>query len=113
LTHAPARWPAKGWTADETAALDASIKALEGDKTLLENAKGASLGSTGARNTSADDLYERLQAIQNAANLEWPERDPANAEIRADFRFGKFPPRGSASSEPAPEPPTPPAQVKA
>ena len=47
----------QGWTADETTALDNIITAIEGDKTLLENAKGASLGSTGVRNASAESLY--------------------------------------------------------
>jgi hypothetical protein len=81
---------AQGWTADETTALDTAITGIEGDKTLLENAKGASLGSTGVRNASAEQLYAALQTVQNAANIQWLESDPANAEVRADFRFGKF-----------------------
>jgi hypothetical protein len=97
----------QGWTAAETAALDAIITALESDKTLLENAKGASLGSTGTRNVSADNLYAALKTAQNAANIQWPESDPANAQVRADFRFGKFPPKHSAADEPVP-PPVPP-----
>jgi len=97
----------QGWTADETAALDNIITAIEGDKTLLENAKSASLGSTGARNANAESLYAAFQTVQNAANIQWPETDPANAEVRADFRFGKFPPKHSAAD--APVPPTPPA----
>jgi hypothetical protein len=96
----------QGWTADETTALDTIITSIEGDKTLLENAKGASLGSTGVRNASAEQLYAALQTVQNAANIQWPESDPANAEVRADFRFGKFPPKHSAAD--APVPPVPP-----
>jgi hypothetical protein len=96
----------QGWTADETTALDTAITGIEGDKTLLENAKGASLGSTGVRNASAESLYAALQTVQNAANIQWQESDPANAEVRADFRFGKFPPKHSAAD--APVPPTPP-----
>ena len=94
----------QGWTADETSALDTAITGIEGDKTLLENAKGASLGSTGVRNASAEQLYAALQTVQNAANLQWPESDPANAEVRADFRFGKFPPKHSAADAPVPPP---------
>ena len=95
---------AQCWTADETTALDNIITSIEGDKTLLENAKGASLGSTGVRNVSAEQLYAALQTVQHAANLQWPESDPANAEVRADFRFGKFPPKHSAADAPVPPP---------
>jgi hypothetical protein len=96
----------QGWTADETTALTNIITSIEGDKTLLENAKGASFGSTGVRNASAESLYAALQTVQNAANLQWPESDPANAEVRADFRFGKFPPKdhGGHHVEPTPPP---------
>jgi hypothetical protein len=96
----------KGWTADETAALDAAITEMENDKTLLEAAKDASLGSTGKKNVQADDLYDRLLTVQNAANLQWPESDPANAQTRADFRLGKFPPKdhGGHHVEPTPTP---------
>ena len=94
----------QGWTADETTALTDIITAIEGDKTLLENAKGASLGSTGVRNASAEQLYAALQTVQHAANLQWQESDPANAEVRADFRFGKFPPKHSAAAAPVPPP---------
>ncbi len=95
---------AQCWTADETTALDDIITAIEGDKTLLENAKGASLGSTGVRNASAEQLYAALQTVQHAANIQWKETDPANAEVRADFRLGKFPPKHSAAATPEPTP---------
>ncbi len=97
---------AKGWTADETTALDTAITGLESDKTLLETAKDASVGSTGQKNAQADDLYDRLLTVQNAANLQWPDGDPANAQTRADFRIGKFPPKdhGGHHVEPTPTP---------
>jgi len=97
---------AKGWTADETTALDTAITGLESDKTLLEAAKDASVGSTGQKNAQADDLYDRLLTVQNAANLQWPDGDPANAQTRADFRIGKFPPKdhGGHHVEPTPTP---------
>ena len=102
----------KGWTADETTALDNSIKAIEGDKTLLEAAKDAGVGLTGTRNVSVDDLYERLLTIQHAATLEWRDNDPASAQTLADFRLGKFPPRNHPQpDEPAPAP-TPAPQAK-
>jgi hypothetical protein len=96
----------KGWTAADTAALDGAIQAIENDQTLLENAKDAGIGSTGQKNTQADDLYDRLLTIQNAANRQWPDTDPANVQARADFRFGKFPPKdhGGHHVEPPPTP---------
>ncbi len=47
-----------------------------------------------------------LQTVQNEASIQWLESNPANAEVRADFRFGKFPPKHSADDEPVP--PVPP-----
>ncbi len=98
----------RGWTAADTAALDAAIQAIENDQTLLENAKDAGIGSTGQKNVLADDLYDRLLTIQNAANRQWPDTDPANAQTRLDFRFGKFPPKdhGGHHVEPVPTPAT-------
>lgn len=102
----------QAWTADDTTALDKIITAIEGDKTLLENAKGASLGSTGERNASAEQLYAALLTVQHAANIQWKETDPANAEVRADFRLGKFPPKHSAPAT-TPEPPPAPTDAPA
>ena len=103
----------KGWTAADTTALDAAIKAIENDKSLQEAAKDAGIGSTGQKNTLADDLYDRLLTIQNAANRQWSDTDPANVQTRADFRLGKFPPKdhGGHHVEPTPTPtPTPAAK---
>ena len=103
----------KGWLAADSALLDAAMKAIEGDQTLLENAKDAGIGSTGQKNTLAEDLYARILTIQNAANRQWPDTDPANVQTRADFRFGKFPPKdhGGHHVEPPPTP-APAAQAK-
>ena len=97
----------QGWTAAETTALTNIITSIESDKTLLENAKGASVGSTGERNASADNLYAALKTVQNAANIQWPESDPANAQVRAEFRFATFPPKHSVADEPVPPVPPP------
>ncbi|HUB87321.1 MAG TPA: hypothetical protein VMB22_05475 [Verrucomicrobiae bacterium] len=96
----------KGWIAADTTALNGAITDIESDKTLLENSKDAGIGSTGVKNTEADDMYDRLLTIQNAANRQWPDSDPANAQTRADFRFGKFPPKdhGGQHVEPTPAP---------
>ncbi|MBI3852882.1 MAG: hypothetical protein HY298_21720 [Verrucomicrobia bacterium] len=75
-----------------------------------ETAKTTRTGTTGTRNRNANDLYERLLTVQNAANLQWPERDSSNAAVRAEFRLGRFPPRGGSPPKPGPpNPPTPPA----
>jgi hypothetical protein len=42
---------------------------------------------------------------QNAADLEFPATDPANAPARAEFRLGLFPPDHHAPPA-APTPPT-------
>ena len=99
---------ARGWTDAETTALDQLITKMENDKTLLEAAKDAGVGSTTVKNTLADDLNDRLLTIQNAVNRKWPESDPANAQTRLDFRIGKFPPKdhGGHHVEPAPTPAT-------
>ena len=53
---------------------------------------------------------EGLLTIQNAANNQWPERNSANAGIRAKFRLGLFPPRQERKKkETSPAPPAPPA----
>lgn len=70
---------------------------------LLE--PGDKLGDTSARNTAANDLYERQLTRQNAASLQWPATDPANTALRDKFRRGKFPLRRSSSASPAPPPP--------
>jgi hypothetical protein len=44
---------------------------------------------------------------QNAADLEFPATDPANAPVRAEFRLGIFPPDHHVP----PATPTPPAPV--
>ena len=42
--------------------------------------------------------------IQNAADLEWPADDPANAGIRDEFRLNPFPPASGTSLTPQPTP---------
>jgi hypothetical protein len=42
--------------------------------------------------TDDANLYEHILTIQNAADLEFPATDPANAPERAEFKLGIFPP---------------------
>jgi hypothetical protein len=41
-------------------------------------------------NADAADAYEHILTIQNAADLEFPATDPANAPARAEFKLGIF-----------------------
>jgi hypothetical protein len=50
---------------------------------------------SGAKDTTTQkntDAYEHLLTVQNAADLEFPATDPANAHTRAEFKLGSFPP---------------------
>lgn len=99
---------AKGWLPADTTKIDTALTTLSGADGSQETAKSDKLGDTGARNTDANDLYERLLTIQNAANLQWPDTDSVNISLRDQFRLGKFPPHGGAASPPTPPPATPP-----
>lgn len=96
---------AKGWLAADTVKIDAAITTLTGADGSQETAKSDKLGDTSTRNTDANDLYERLLTIQNAANLQWPATDSANTSVRDQFRLGKFPPSHAAAPKPPPTPP--------
>jgi hypothetical protein len=65
------------------------------------------VGQTAFVNTEANDLYDRLLDIQNAADLEWPEDDPANVAARAKFLLGVFPYGGGSGGTTPPTPPAP------
>jgi hypothetical protein len=61
----------------------------------------------GGRNRVANDLYDHLATIQNAADLNYPAENPANAGVRDEFRLDTYPPRGGGSGGTTP-PPAPP-----
>ena len=98
----------KGWLPADSTKLDAAITDMETTEAAQEAAKHA--GGTDARNALANDYYDAILAIQNAANLEFPEDgEDGNAAIRAEFLLDTFPPRGGGSKtkdKPAPPPPT-------
>jgi hypothetical protein len=80
----------KGWTAAETTAFTTVRQTFS------------------TKNADAADLYERLLTIQNAADLQWPVSNPANAGIRDQFRLNTFPPASTtAAATPAATPATP------
>jgi hypothetical protein len=72
---------------------------------VQSKAKISGVAGTDARNALANAVYRDLQLIQNAAHLQWPARNPANAEMRATFKLDSFPPRTSAPAEETSEPP--------
>ena len=107
----------KGWTDADTTAFVAARQSLGTVNVTQQTAKGGAKVSTGQKDADAADLYERLLTIQNAADLQWPATDPANAGVRDAFCLNTFPPsngHGSGPQPPAPAPATTPApQAKA
>jgi hypothetical protein len=97
----------KGWLDADTAALAAAIPALADADTTQEGGITDGVDSTGLRNHDANALYDSLQTIQNAADIQWSAEIAANTGVRAAFRLDVFPPRGGTT--PPPEPPVPPA----
>ncbi len=96
---------AQGWIAADTTQLDDAINALNTADDTQESAKGGPTGATGDRNVAANDLYDGLLAVQNAAHREYPAEDPANIDVRKEFRLDDFPPAPPAGTPPAPTPP--------
>ena len=69
--------------------------------------------TTAQKDTDAATLYENILTIQNAADLEWPATDPANAGVRDELLLGIFPPDHGGNHTPPPTPtpaPTSPAK---
>jgi hypothetical protein len=58
----------------------------------------------------AADAYEYILTIQNAADLEFPATDPANAGGRGQFLLGIFPPDHGGNHAPPPVPSAAPAK---
>ena len=46
---------------------------------------------TGNHNQKANDPFEQFLTFQNAAKLQWPERDSANITVRTEFKLDSFP----------------------
>jgi hypothetical protein len=105
----------KGWTDADTTAFVAARQSLGTVNVTQQTAKGGAKVTTGQKDADAADLYERLLTIQNAADLQWPATDPANAGVRDAFCLNTFPPtqsHGSGPQPPAPVPATTPAPGK-
>ena len=98
----------KGWLDADTGAFENARGKLGDTDQTQEDAKGGAKGATGSRNHVANELYDHLLTIQNAADLQWPAEDQANGPVRDEFRLDTFPPRGggnagaASSTTPAP-----------
>jgi hypothetical protein len=100
----------KGWTDAETNAFT-TARATFGTATPAQQAaKSGAKDSTNTKNADAATLYENLLTIQNAADLQWPAEDLANAGVRDEFRLNTFPPaggNGNGNGNGTPPPATP------
>jgi len=98
---------AKGWSDADTAAYLSVRGTFPTSTQMQQSGKSGAKDATTVKNLDAGGLYERLLTIQNAADLQWPATDPANAGVRDEFRLNTFPPDNHAA--PPTPPPTPPA----
>lgn len=103
---------AKGWLARDTTALGAAIAALSGTDTDQGEAFADRAEMTADLTRGANDLYDEMLRIQNAARLEYPSTQPGTEAARARFLLNSFPPRDRSQPDgginPPPGPPTPP-----
>jgi len=107
-----AAFKTQGWSDKETTAFQTARDNFGPAEHYRETSKGGAMDKTAVKNTDAAQLYVYILSIQNAADLEYPAANPANAGTRAIFRLGIFPPDHGGNSTPAPEPgPTQPPKV--
>jgi len=99
----------KGWTDAETTAFQTARDAFGPAQQYRVKSIGGAKDTTTQKNADAATLYENLLTIQNAAGLEWPAADPANAGVRGEFLLGIFPPDHGGNHAP-PAPPATPAK---
>src|SRR5208282_664376 len=100
----------KGWTDAETTAFQTARNGFgPAEQYRVKSISGAK-DTTTQKNADAATLYENILTIQNAADLEWPAADPANAGVRGEFLLGIFPPDHGGNHTPPPPPPSAPAK---
>lgn len=100
-----AAFKTRGWSDAETATFQTARDAFGPAEQYREQSKSGAKSSTGQKNADANQLYTDVLTIQNAADLQWPATDPANAGVRAEFHLGIFPPdHGGNHAAPAPTP---------
>ena len=102
----------KGWTDAETTAFQTARNGFgPAEQYRVKSISGAK-DTTTQKNADAATLYENILTIQNAADLEWPATDPANAGVRGEFLLGIFPPDHGGNHAPPPAPPAPQTPAK-
>lgn len=95
----------KGWTDAETTAFATARSGFGPAEQVRKQSIGGAKDSTTTKHADAATLYENILTLQNAADMEWPATDPANAGVRGEFLLGVFPPdHGGNHTPPAPKP---------
>ena len=98
----------KGWTDAETTAFTTVRGTFPASTQTRQSGQSDAKKATALKDTDAADLYEHLLTIQNAADLQFPAINPANAATRDEFRLNTFPPDNhTPPAPPAPPQPTP------
>jgi len=97
----------KGWSDTETTTFQTARDGFGPAEQYRVQSISDARDTTTVKDADADTLYENVSTIQNAADLQYPATDPANAGARAKFLLGVFPPdHGGNHSQPAPQPTT-------
>src|ERR1017187_957116 len=81
----------KGWTDADTTAFTVVRGTFPASTQSQQSGQSDVKKATTLKDTDAADLYEHLLTIQNAADLEFPATNPANAATRDEFRLNTFP----------------------
>ena len=100
----------KGWTDAETQTFTTVRGTFPASTTTQQSGQSDAKIATGVKATAAAAAaaYEHILTIRNAADLEFPATDPANAPARAEFKLGIFPPDHHVPpAAPTPTPATP------
>ena len=100
----------KGWTDAETTAFQTARTAFGPAEQFRTQSIGGAINTTTTKNTDAATLYENVLTIQNAADLQFPASNPANAGVRGQFLLGIFPPDHGGNHTPPPASPAAPAK---
>jgi hypothetical protein len=94
----------KGWTDAETSNFQTARSGFgPAEQYRVKQISGAK-NTTAQKNADAATLYENILTIQNAADLEHPATDPANAGVRGEFQLGIFPPDHGGNHAPPAQP---------
>ncbi len=94
----------KGWTTAETTAFQTARTAFGPAEQFRVQSTSGAINTTTTKNTDAATLYENVLTIQNAADLQFPASNPANAGVRGQFLLGIFPPDHGGNHAPTPTP---------